>query len=230
MPVAVEAEPIQYEVDGHVARIWLNRPHKRNSVSQQLLQELDEARIRAENDPRGPRDRDPRARGDILLGVRPRRAAGRLHRTVRRVRGRTAVGARLRRDLQLVEAVRERARGLHHRGWVRDHDQLRLLDRRGGREDRRLPHAARAVRRCRADLPAAADPRRAPREGAHADGQADHRSPGLRVGARQRRARRPRSSTSASTASSRSSPTRARSRWGSRRCASTGASTPTRRR
>ncbi len=44
MPVAVEVEPIQYEVDGHVARIWLNRPHKRNSVSQQLLQELDEAR------------------------------------------------------------------------------------------------------------------------------------------------------------------------------------------
>ena len=51
MPVAVEVEPIQYEVDGHVARIWLNRPHKRNSVSQQLLQELDEARIRAEEDP-----------------------------------------------------------------------------------------------------------------------------------------------------------------------------------
>src|SRR5215213_7579896 len=50
MPI-VEAEPIQYEVEGHVARIWLNRPHKRNSVSQQLLQELDEARIRAENDP-----------------------------------------------------------------------------------------------------------------------------------------------------------------------------------
>jgi len=51
MPLAVETEPIQYEVDGHVARIWLNRPHKRNSVSQQLLQELDDARIRAENDP-----------------------------------------------------------------------------------------------------------------------------------------------------------------------------------
>jgi enoyl-CoA hydratase/carnithine racemase len=50
MPI-VEAEPIQYEVEGHVARIWLNRPHKRNSVSQQLLQELDEARTRAENDP-----------------------------------------------------------------------------------------------------------------------------------------------------------------------------------
>ena len=51
MTSVVEVEPIQYEVDGHVARIWLNRPHKRNSVSQQLLQELDEARIRAENDP-----------------------------------------------------------------------------------------------------------------------------------------------------------------------------------
>jgi enoyl-CoA hydratase/carnithine racemase len=46
----IEAEPIQYEVEGHVARIWLNRPHKLNSVSQQLLQELDEARVRAEED------------------------------------------------------------------------------------------------------------------------------------------------------------------------------------
>ena len=51
MPVAVEVEPIQYEVDGHVAHIWLNRPHKKNCVSQQLLQELDEAVRRAEADP-----------------------------------------------------------------------------------------------------------------------------------------------------------------------------------
>jgi enoyl-CoA hydratase len=50
MPGIVEAEPIQYELDGHVARIWLNRPHKRNAVSQQLLSELDEARRRAEAD------------------------------------------------------------------------------------------------------------------------------------------------------------------------------------
>ena len=49
MPI-VEAEPIQYEVEDHVARIWLNRPHKRNAVSQQLLTELDEARQRAEED------------------------------------------------------------------------------------------------------------------------------------------------------------------------------------
>jgi enoyl-CoA hydratase len=51
MPLTTEVDPIQYEVDGPLARIWLNRPHKRNSVSQQLLKELDEARIRAEDDP-----------------------------------------------------------------------------------------------------------------------------------------------------------------------------------
>ena len=50
MPGAVEVEPIQYEVVGHVAHIWLNRPHKRNSVSQQLLTELGEAVDRAEAD------------------------------------------------------------------------------------------------------------------------------------------------------------------------------------
>src|SRR5213595_749573 len=50
MPRIIEAAPIQYEVDGHVARIWLNRPHKRNAVSQQLLSELDAARRRAEED------------------------------------------------------------------------------------------------------------------------------------------------------------------------------------
>jgi enoyl-CoA hydratase len=50
MPAIVEAEPIQYEVVGHVAWVWLNRPHKRNAVSQQLLSELDLARRRAEAD------------------------------------------------------------------------------------------------------------------------------------------------------------------------------------
>jgi enoyl-CoA hydratase/carnithine racemase len=50
MPVATEAEPIQYEVQGAVANIWLNRPHKRNCVSQQLLAELELAVNRAEAD------------------------------------------------------------------------------------------------------------------------------------------------------------------------------------
>jgi enoyl-CoA hydratase len=46
----MEAEPIQYEVDGPLARIWLNRTHKRNCVSQQLLSELEVAVDRAEAD------------------------------------------------------------------------------------------------------------------------------------------------------------------------------------
>ena len=50
MPGKREVDPIQYEVDGPIARIWFNRPHKRNSVSQQLLQELGEAVDRAEAD------------------------------------------------------------------------------------------------------------------------------------------------------------------------------------
>lgn len=43
----MEAEPIQYEVDGALATIWLNRTHKRNCVSQQLLSELEVAVDRA---------------------------------------------------------------------------------------------------------------------------------------------------------------------------------------
>ena len=50
MPGPTEAEPIQYEADGSIARIWLNRPHKRNCVSQQLLAELESAVDRAERD------------------------------------------------------------------------------------------------------------------------------------------------------------------------------------
>ena len=51
MPGPPESEPIQYEALGMVAYIWLNRPHKRNSVSQQLLAELERAVDRAEKDP-----------------------------------------------------------------------------------------------------------------------------------------------------------------------------------
>src|SRR6266545_68280 len=48
---ALEADVIQYEVADHVAYLWLNRPHKRNCVSAQLMQELGEAIDRAEEDP-----------------------------------------------------------------------------------------------------------------------------------------------------------------------------------
>ena len=35
-----DAEPIQYEVDGYVATIWLNRPHVRNCVNWDLLRQM----------------------------------------------------------------------------------------------------------------------------------------------------------------------------------------------
>src|SRR5215813_8915871 len=47
----LEKEVIQYEVaDDGVATIWLNRPHKRNCVSPQLLKELEVAVDRAHDD------------------------------------------------------------------------------------------------------------------------------------------------------------------------------------
>lgn len=47
----IEEDVIQYEPDGYVANIWLNRPHKRNCVSDQLLEELIAAVEKADADP-----------------------------------------------------------------------------------------------------------------------------------------------------------------------------------
>jgi enoyl-CoA hydratase/carnithine racemase len=46
----VEKDVIQYEVADGIATVWLNRPHKRNCVSPQLLDELAKAVDRAEMD------------------------------------------------------------------------------------------------------------------------------------------------------------------------------------
>ena len=91
---------------------------------------------------RRPGDGVPRPRRDVLLGVRPRRAAGRLHRqrappTRSRVRS-----ARICDASSASEALGRGARRAHDGRRLRDHDQLRLRDRRGEREDRRLSHAA----------------------------------------------------------------------------------------
>jgi enoyl-CoA hydratase len=51
LPRTLEADVIQYEVEDYVAHIWLNRPHKRNCVSAQLMQELGDAVRRADADP-----------------------------------------------------------------------------------------------------------------------------------------------------------------------------------
>jgi enoyl-CoA hydratase len=40
MSITTETEPIQYEVNDHVATIWLNRPHIRNAVNWELLTQM----------------------------------------------------------------------------------------------------------------------------------------------------------------------------------------------
>jgi enoyl-CoA hydratase/carnithine racemase len=47
----VEAPPIQYEVDGHIATIWLNRPHIKNAVNWELLTQMAERVEEAATDP-----------------------------------------------------------------------------------------------------------------------------------------------------------------------------------
>lgn len=44
-------DDIQFERDGHVARVWLNRPWKRNSVNVEILQRLDEIVAEVDADP-----------------------------------------------------------------------------------------------------------------------------------------------------------------------------------
>ncbi|MCZ4513213.1 enoyl-CoA hydratase/isomerase family protein [Streptomyces sp. ActVer] len=48
--MAVEDE-IQFERDGHVARVWLNRPHKKNCVTVPILNRLDEIITEVDADP-----------------------------------------------------------------------------------------------------------------------------------------------------------------------------------
>ena len=48
---SLDAEPIQYEVEDHVATIWLNRPHIRNAVNWDLLRQMaDRVQEAAEDD------------------------------------------------------------------------------------------------------------------------------------------------------------------------------------
>lgn len=47
--MAVE-DDIQFEKDGNVARVWLNRPHKRNCITVPMLNRLDEIITEVDND------------------------------------------------------------------------------------------------------------------------------------------------------------------------------------
>ena len=47
----VDTDHILLEKDGDVARVWLNRPHKKNAVTVELLHRLDEIIVEVDNDP-----------------------------------------------------------------------------------------------------------------------------------------------------------------------------------
>jgi enoyl-CoA hydratase len=47
----VDNDEIQFERDGHVARVWFNRPWKKNCVTVPILERLDEIITEVDNDP-----------------------------------------------------------------------------------------------------------------------------------------------------------------------------------
>ena len=178
--MAVEDE-IQFERDGDVARVWLNRPHKKNAVTVPILHRLDEIIIEVDERPRAAGPGPARPRQHLLLGLRPRRAARRLRRQHQRHGGRGPLRQGVRPALLDEHPFGGGARGLRHRRRLRADDLLRLRGRRRRRQDRRLPHPPRAVRRRGPDLPAAAHDRHPQDQGADAHRQAAVRQGGRRL-------------------------------------------------
>ena len=136
---------------------------------------------------RGP---DPRPREHVLRRRRPQHARLRVPGHDEQLgQDRPGLGAHVRPRVQPRQADDRRRRGLRGRRRLRAVDLLRLLHRRRRRQDRRLPHPPRAVRRRRPDLPPAALHRPAQDQGAPVHRQAAVRQgvrgvgPGQRVGA-----------------------------------------------
>ena len=213
----VDTDHIVLEKDGDVARVWLNRPHKKNAVTVELLHRLDEIIVEVDNDPEpeGPGPAWPRQH--VLLGLRPRRAARRLRRQHQRDGRGGALGQGVRPPLLDEHPLGRRPRGLRHRRRLRADDLLRLRCRLRRRQDRRLPHPPRAVRWRGPDLPAAPDDRHPQDQGADADRQAPVRQGGRRLRPDQRLGTGRRARPARSPTSSPRSSTRARSRCGSPR-------------
>ena len=68
-------ETLDYEVDGRIARITLNRPERGNGITLDMPRELAECVERAEPRPGRARDRARRQRQGLLRRLRPRRSA-----------------------------------------------------------------------------------------------------------------------------------------------------------
>ena len=75
---ATGGEVIQYELDGGVATIWLNRPEVKNCVNWDLLTGLGAALERADEDAEVRVVLDPRAREHVLRRRRPQHARQRV--------------------------------------------------------------------------------------------------------------------------------------------------------
>ena len=202
------------EKDGEIARVWLNRPHKKNAVTVELLHRLDEI-IREV-------DSDPDLRVLVLRGREGTFCSGfDLDELLA-----DYVGTTTAMEVAVLSAkVCDRLYSMNTpsvavlEGFVTAGGfelmiscDFAVVGRR--RPDRRLPHPPRALRRRRPDLPAAADDRHPQDQGADAHRQAAVGQGGGRLRPDQRLRARPRSSTSWSRTSSPRSSTRARSRCG----------------
>lgn len=144
--MAVEDE-IQFERDGHVARVWLNRPWKKNCVTVPILDRLDEIITEVDEDPE-LRVLVFRGRGGTFcsgfdLDSLKADFVGKSNAIDVAVKS-AKVCDRLYSMKTPSVAVLE---GYVTMRRLRDHDLLRLRDRGGRRQDRRLPHPSRAVRR-----------------------------------------------------------------------------------
>jgi enoyl-CoA hydratase len=118
--MAVE-DDIQFERDGHVARIWLNRPHKRNCITVPMLHRLDEIITEIEADSE-LRVVVVRGRGNTFSSGFDLDSLQEDFIGTSTAMDVAVLGEGLRPVLQHEQAVGRRARGLRHRGRLRGHD------------------------------------------------------------------------------------------------------------
>ena len=180
-------EFVQYEVADGVGTIWLNRPEVMNCVNWGLLTQLGEALERAEDDD-DVRVVLIRGRGGTFcagadLNMLDAEFLGTTNNSVKiaQVSART-----FDRAFNLAKPTVAVVEGYAVAGGFELMISCDFARRLRRRQDRRLPHPPRAVRRRRADLPPAALHRHAQDQGADAHRQAAVRQGVRGVGPRQR--------------------------------------------
>ena len=178
---------VEYEVSDGIATIWLNRPRVKNCFNWEQLTTFGAALERAEEDD-DARVVVVRGRGHTFCaGADLNMLDSEFLKTSANSIKIAQVSARtFDRAFNLAQADDRRRRGLRGRRRLRAVDLVRLPDRRRRREDRRLPHPPRAVRRRRPDLPPAALHRPAQDQGAAVHRQAAVRQGVLRLGSGER--------------------------------------------